>query len=190
MFMMSIGKIIDHEKASFGALFRRWEKKRKNEEVGKYREEEVERGLKSTHKHKFIRSKSSPGATTSTKKRTPRVQLENKHTKSVGKNEMNVQQAHGKYQLNFSENDFVVTGPAISLQKDLEKINEVIRELRRINEGEEQHQPLTTPLKSKIMDLMEKMNMNLRKEYDKELENIGEEMRSERNEKKRKKGRR
>jgi len=64
----------------------------------------------------------------------------------------------------------------------LEEINEVIREMGMLNEGEERS-PLTRPLRSKIMDLMEKMNVNLRKEYVKELKNIGEEMRNERNEK-------
>jgi len=142
--------------------------KRKNEEVEK---DEVEKGPKRSHRTKFIKSKSSPGATTSTKKRTPRVQLENERTKSAGKNETNVQRAHEKYQLNFSENDLMVTGPATSLRKDLEKINEVIRELRKINEGKEQHQPLTTSLKSKIMDLMEMMNENLRRRYEEEIGN-------------------
>jgi len=106
----------------------------------------------------------------STKKRASRAQLKNKRAKSAHKNKTNAQRVHKEFQLNFSENDFVVTGPSLILRKDLDEINVVIKELRKEEERKEEHQPLESPLKLKITELMKKMDENLKEEYKKEVE--------------------
>jgi len=66
--------------------------------------------------------------------------------------------------MKFSE-ELLVSGPSMSLRKDLEKINEVIGEMRKLSEGEE-GSPLTKHLKSKMIELIGEMDENLKNELE------------------------